>query len=70
MEERKERFVELRVNIKHDMTGLVDERVMINSNYDLDQIIEAINRPSSKMEILTQQATIVASTINSNRRRC
>ena len=70
MEERKERFVELRVNIKHDLTGLVDERVMINSNYDLDQIIEAINRPSSKMEILTQQATIVASTINSNRRRC
>ena len=70
MEERKERFVELRVNIKHDMTGLVDERVMINSNYDLDQIIEAINMPSSKMEILTQQAKIVASTINSNRRRC
>ena len=39
VEEPNNKFVEIRVNIKHDLTGLMDERGTGNSDYHWDQII-------------------------------
>ena len=44
MEYMKKMFVEIRGDTKHDLTGLVDERVVGNFNYHSGQIIEEINR--------------------------
>ena len=66
MEEPKKISVEMRVNIKHDLTGIMYERGTDNSNYHLDQRIEVINRSSRKMETLLQGAKIVTRTGNSN----
>ena len=41
--------IEIWGNIKHDFTGIIDERGVGNSNYRSDQIIEAINRSSRMM---------------------
>ena len=50
MKELKKRFFDIRDNIRHDLTGIMDERGMGNSKYHLDQITEAINRSSSRMK--------------------
>ena len=65
MEYPRKTFVEIRGNIKHDLTGIVYERGTGNSNYNLDQIIEAINRLSRRMETLLQRAKTATHTGNS-----
>ena len=45
MEDLNKSFLEIRGNIKYDLTGLVEERVVGNFNYHSGQIIEEINKP-------------------------
>ena len=54
----KKLFVEIKGNIKHDLTGTTDERGTGNSNYHLDKIIEAITRSSKMTQTLLQGETL------------
>ena len=66
MKYTKKKFVEIRGNIKHDLTFLINEREMRNPLYHPDQIIEALNRSSKSMEKLPQGTTTATSTGNNN----
>ena len=66
MEDTKKRFFEIWGNIKHDFTGIIDERGVDNYNYRLDQIIEATKSSSWKMGSLLQRVTLVIIVSNSN----
>ena len=54
MKNLKKGFVDISGNIKHDLTGIIDESVMGGYNYRSYQIIEETNRSSRRMETLIQ----------------